>query len=78
MLNKSDIIFPFILKSRGESVFKDGERFISSSHGFNSESIKISNPNRSKQLFLCSPSLFTPSLTTYSIDIIDFIIMSYI
>lgn len=78
MLNKSDSILALILKSKGESVFKEGERFISNNHGFNSESIKISKPKRSKQLFLCNPNLFTPFFTTYSIDIMDFIIISYI
>lgn len=46
----SDTIFPFIFKSNGESVFIDGERFTSTSHGFKVESIKTSNPRISKQL----------------------------
>lgn len=43
--------FDFMWWSNGASVFREGDKFTSSSHGFNSLSSRISNPNKSKQLF---------------------------
>jgi hypothetical protein len=48
-MNKFDLIF----RSRGDSVASDGLKLTSISHGFMSESSKISNPRSSKQIFLC-------------------------
>ena len=49
-LNKSDKRAPFTLKSRAESVLKDGLRLTSRSQGLNSWSSKMSKPSNSKQL----------------------------
>lgn len=52
-LKASATKFDLITWSNGESSgFKLGERLISNSQGFKSESIKISNPYSSKQLVL--------------------------
>lgn len=50
-----------ILKSRGESDDREGDKLASNNQGFSSESIKISNPRISKQLDLCDQNLFKPA-----------------
>lgn len=65
-------------KSRGESAAKEGDRFTSNNHGLRLESIRISNPYKSKQLLLYNPCRFTPSTTICSIDMRDFMITSHI
>jgi len=50
----SAIKFAFIVVSNGLSHANEGERFTSRSHGFNSESRRMSYPKTSKQLLRCN------------------------
>ena len=50
--SKLEIKVDFTFKSMGASQSNAGVKLISINQGFNSESIKISNPNSSNQLFL--------------------------
>lgn len=54
----SEIKLVLMQKSRGESELREGERLISSSQGFKSESNKTSKPNNSNQFVLCDQFLF--------------------
>lgn len=77
-LNKFVSKLPLIAISKGESVAKEGDRLTSSNHGFKLLSIITSNPNNSKQLFLCVDDLLRLSTTLGSIEMRDFIMISYI
>jgi hypothetical protein len=59
-------------------VAREGDKFISNNQGLRLSSIRTSNPNNSKQLFLFTPNLLRLSTTIGSTDISDFIIKSYI
>mgnify|MGYP006870823513 CR=1 FL=1 len=74
--NKSAIIWPFILRSKGLSVFIDGDILTYTSQGFKLESINISNPRTSKQLFILGTWLWKAVYSIFSPDIIVFIITS--
>ena len=77
-LNKSEITLDFILWSNIESQAREGERLTSSSHGFKALSIKISNPNNSKQFFLWGTNISKELFNIGSADIIVFITISSI
>jgi hypothetical protein len=72
-INKLDLIF----KSRGDSVASEGLKLTSISHGFISESSKMSNPRSSKQIFLCGIR-FNPAVIWQSTLIKLFKMTSYI
>lgn len=77
-LKESAIRLVFIVKSRGESALKEGDKLISSSHGFKSESSRISNPRSSNQLVLLERTLFIPFMIGCSPAISALIIKSNI
>ena len=52
IVNKSAITEPLTLRSVGLSVLSEGDRFTYNSQGLKLESIKTSNPNTWKQLFV--------------------------
>ena len=76
MLNASVTRLLLILKSRGESEERDGERLASRSHGFSSESIRTSKPRISKQFVLLVQCLLSPAWILSSALMIDLIITS--
>jgi len=66
ILKVSAIKLDFIDISIGESVTRDGLRLTSMSHGLRSESIRMSNPNTSKQFDLKFPFFFKAPMTWFS------------
>ena len=51
-MNKSATKFPLTFKSNFSEHESEGDKLTSSNHGLKNLSSKISNPNKSKQLFL--------------------------
>lgn len=49
-VNRSANISPFILRSRGASMLREGEKLTSNSQGLKEESMRMSQPKREKQL----------------------------
>lgn len=86
-VNRSANMADFNRTSNGVSQPNDGDKFTSNSHGFKFESIRISNPYSSKQLFGCwtnirqavtmdSEHANMDLITTSSIDSINFAVSS--
>lgn len=59
-------------------MFNEGARFTSISQGVKLSSIRISNPSKAKQFFLCGAFIFVAGYIADSAEIIVLIIISFI
>lgn len=66
-MKRSAIIEPLIFKSKGLSVFREGERFIYKSQGRKASSRRMSKPNTSKQLVRYGTVISIALKTVFSI-----------